>query len=480
MKRALLAATALLFGGLGQASVSAPTEPQGLNDIIAKVGEEVITYSQLNTMLNSSAIVGLSTPALGTAERNRVRVTLLDKVISANLLYLDAKRKDVDQSEEYVRDVRKYSDAILASLYRDKAIVGDLSIAEEQVQEFFKSTVLPGTELTEEARLGIEATLRKQRFAAKIAAMRARLREGIQVEIMRDRLDPVWDTDRDPATVVARIDGEAIPWADVQAPLMTPRNAGSMEQRLESLDRIIDNRVLAQRGRALGLEQDPIFQARVNEYKKTRLINLYRGQLIPSMIPNDKELAHHFEANRHSIAIPEARKIQMLVLETEAEAKEIQRRIEAGELTSYEAASQFSIDPNAKQTLGEFGWVNQGSGFADLDELTFSLAPDTLGGPVQTPSGWTLVKVLDMRDARYQSLDDADTRAYTRRRYIHQRLNDHVVELRKHVFPVVVYEKTLTELFTREAKWIAELEQRAAEDPARTQARMQTLRKAFQ
>ena len=58
-------------------SAAAIDEP--LNDVIARVGDQPITYSELNTLLNSSAIVGLSVPALGTPERNRVRITLLDK-----------------------------------------------------------------------------------------------------------------------------------------------------------------------------------------------------------------------------------------------------------------------------------------------------------------------------------------------------------------------------------------------------------------
>ena len=55
-------------------------------DVVARVGDQVITFSQINTMLNSSAVVGVSIPALGTPERDTVRITLLDKIVSANLL----------------------------------------------------------------------------------------------------------------------------------------------------------------------------------------------------------------------------------------------------------------------------------------------------------------------------------------------------------------------------------------------------------
>ena len=48
-------------------------------DIVARVGDEVITYAELNSLLNSSAMVGLSIPALGTPERNQMMLTMLDK-----------------------------------------------------------------------------------------------------------------------------------------------------------------------------------------------------------------------------------------------------------------------------------------------------------------------------------------------------------------------------------------------------------------
>ena len=60
------------------------------SDVIARVGDQAISFNLINTMLNSSAVVGVSVPALGTPERDTSRIVVIDKVISANLLYLDA------------------------------------------------------------------------------------------------------------------------------------------------------------------------------------------------------------------------------------------------------------------------------------------------------------------------------------------------------------------------------------------------------
>ena len=44
-------------------STEVTMEKESGTDVIARVGNETITFSQLNTMLNSSAMVGLSIPA---------------------------------------------------------------------------------------------------------------------------------------------------------------------------------------------------------------------------------------------------------------------------------------------------------------------------------------------------------------------------------------------------------------------------------
>jgi len=162
-----------------QAETPVPQE----EGVIARVGDQVITFGQLNTMLNSSAMVGLSIPALGTPERNQVIITLLDKAISANLLYLDAKQQGVDRSVRYTTDLAKLENAVLASMYEQKVLIGELPVSEEEVQAFYASSISPGTELTDDVKLAIEAKLRNRKLEARRATLRERLREGVRIDI---------------------------------------------------------------------------------------------------------------------------------------------------------------------------------------------------------------------------------------------------------------------------------------------------------
>ena len=491
LRYSLLTFTLMSLVGLGvyayseePGSVAATgTETQAgepLDDVIARVGDEIITYTELNTLLNSSAVVGLSVPALGTPERNRVRITLLDKAVSMNLLYLDALKHGLDKDPVYVGDMKHFSDGLLGRLYRKKFLIGDLEVTDAEIQEFYSTAILPGTEMTDDIKLGIEAAIRKQRFKDRSASMQVRLREGVDVVIDEKNLKVEDDDEREDSVVVASIDGEPILWAEVKALLETENKRSAQaefhldvdDERARALNQYIDTRIIAKKGRAAGLEQDPAYQRRVKAYAKDHLTNMHRDNLYREWAPTDDELWDYFDKNRDKITLRESRKVQMIVLESQEEAEAVKSRIEAGEITIYEAARDYSIDPNARQTLGEMGWVSQGTGFPELDRVTFSLEPEMLGGPVESPAGWHLVTVLDLRDALFEDMVDIETWKTTRRRYMQEKMNDYVINLRKNEFPVVVYDKTLDRLFKAEAEWIATLEEKAAQSPEETQKRM--------
>jgi peptidyl-prolyl cis-trans isomerase C len=471
-------------------SVTATSVPQAVSveqpeDVVARVGGEEIRFSLLNTMLNSSAMVGLSIPALGSPERQQVIITLLDKVISANLLYLDALQQGVDRQPDYQQDIKRFEDAVLASLYRAKILYGDIQVSEEEIQEYFKHRSGEGGELTDGGRTAIEARMRNDKLNTLKTRLRPRIRDGVSVEINRTVLNPTGDDARTDDTVVAKVDNTTISWSEVREMMMgADKRVESAEfyldsdtERLKRLDAYIDNMVMANKGRAAGLESDPTFVERTREFRKTRLINLHRSRLIHNWAPSDEELKAFFETNKDKISVPEMRKVQMVVLKTKQEAEDVKHKIESGELTIFQAAKDYSIDPNAKQTLGDMGWVMHGSGFPELDEFTFFQEPDVLGGPVESPAGWHLVKVLDVQDAQMLYLEAPQTHRMTLRLYMGEKLDNYVIELRKNNFKVAVYEDELARQFKRETEFIAGLNEKAAREGSVTSEREADLQK---
>jgi parvulin-like peptidyl-prolyl isomerase len=251
------------------------------------------------------------------------------------------------------------------------------------------------------------------------------------------------------------VNSEEIHWGDVKSFVTTTGDGkDSLKQRMNSLDGLIDERIMTAKAREKGFEKDPVFLARVDEFKKTILVNLHQGMLFKKFLPQDSEVKSYYEKNRNKIIQPEVRNVQMVVLKTRKEAEEIKKKVKSKKMTFFEAARDFSIDPNAKQNLGQIGWVKQGTGFPGLDKLTFSLKKDQLGGPVETPVGWHLVKVLDTRDARYKNINDKNTLDTTRRTLMHEKLDQYTANLRKEKFTVTVYEDVFNRLVAKEAEKI--------------------------
>ena len=472
--------------GNDEPTASVPgTQVTQAEGVIAKVGDEIITFNQLNTMLNSSAMVGLSIPALGTPKRSQVMVTLLDKVISANLLYLDAKKNGADRLTKYVDDMKKFEDAVLITMYKSKVLIGDIPVTEDEVMAFYKSSISPETELTDDVKTAIEAKIRKHRFTELNKSVRERLRADTEVTINEDLLSTSADVKRSDVDVVATIGDKRITWGDVEVQMRGADYRATLaefyvdndEERLARLQEYIDNTLMADKAIAAGMKKDPEFIQRTAEYRKTHLINVYRNTLVKQWQPSEDQLKTFFVDNMDKISVPERRKVQMVVVKTKEEAESIKAEIDSGKITMFQAAQQYSIDPNAKRTLGEMGWVSQGTGFDELDGFTFNIEPDVVSGPVESPAGWHLVKVLDVNDAQYENFDDPQVSQLALRLYMKKKFNDYVIDLRKNQFEVAVYQDELNRQFQKEADYIAALNVKAKEKGSITEQRMEDMQK---
>lgn len=436
-----------LLGALSMQATCA-AEP---DDVIARVGGETITFRELDVTINSTAMIGMAIPDPGTRERTNLRLTLLDKAITADILYLDALSKGVDKNPVVQDDIERFSNAILGSMYKEKYLVGELSVSDEQIRAFFKQNYAADTPFTQDVHMAIEAILRKQQFKNKLADLRERLRQGVEVQVFEDRLDVSADAERNSTEVVATAAGEPVSWGQVRQQLTMAGQDNSPAARRERLENFIDSRIMVQKARAAGMDKEEPFQRRLKEFTKSELVNIHRAQLTVEMSPDDAEIREYFAQNRDQIVVPELRKVQMLVVKTKPEAEEVKQKIASGELTFFQAASEYSIDPNAKMNLGELGWVPQGSGFPELDKVTFALEPGAVGGPVESPAGWHLVKVLDQREGQFEDIDDRETWKKTRSLLVHEKENRYVVGLRKTTFPVEVYQDVFSRLTRKEA-----------------------------
>lgn len=82
----------------------------------------------------------------------------------------------------------------------------------------------------------------------------------------------------------------------------------------------------------------------------------------------------------------------------EARARQVQQRIESGELTFAQAARQFSVDESNKARGGALGWFTRGRMVSEFEEAAFSAPVGEIVGPVTTQFGVHLLQVQDQTD----------------------------------------------------------------------------------
>ena len=167
----------------------------------------------------------------------------------------------------------------------------------------------------------------------------------------------------------------------------------------------------------------------------------------------------------------------MLVVENQEEAEKLKQQIESREINFHKAVADYSIIPDAKKTLGQIGWVTEGTGFPELEEVTFMLEAGEIRGPVQSPTGWHIVRVLDVRDAQHKNIADPQTRKKARRLYLDDQLDQYVIKLRKESFPVEIDDTMMSKLSQQEVDWYQEMLEKAQKSPEEVLEQIQRLQK---
>ena len=132
----------------------------------------------------------------------------------------------------------------------------------------------------------------------------------------------------------------------------------------------------------------------------------------------DKEVEDYYNANRATkFTTPKQAKVRyvMVRLDAGADAKQKEaaqvraNRIVAearGGKSFAELAKKESQDPSAEKG-GEIGWLNQGQLPEALDKQIFALTKGEISEPIETPVGFHIVKVEDIKEEKTLSLAEA-------------------------------------------------------------------------
>lgn len=113
-----------------------------------------------------------------------------------------------------------------------------------------------------------------------------------------------------------------------------------------------------------------------------------------------------------------------ILVETEAEAKALIERLDAGE--EFGALAQEASSDTSAASGGQLGWFESGMMVPDFEAAVVALEPGAVSAPVQTQFGWHVVKLNETRLRDVPSIDEVrdELRPQVERAAVQARLDE--------------------------------------------------------
>jgi parvulin-like peptidyl-prolyl isomerase len=199
---------------------------------------------------------------------------------------------------------------------------------------------------------------------------------------------------------------------EIDAFLQDPKNAQQADQYLDDLKKMgmvpedqqitdeIKNQfrqqwapmsLLAQKGRAAGIESERATQLQVQFQQAVALSRVYSNELTKKLEPTDQEIEQYFAA--HPELDPKVAR---------QKAEDLLKRARAGEDFD-KLAKENSEEPGAKESGGDLGWFGRGRMVKPFEEAAFALKDNEISEVVESPFGFHIIQVLGHRTGKAEA-----------------------------------------------------------------------------
>ncbi len=224
---------------------------------------------------------------------------------------------------------------------------------------------------------------------------------------------------------VASVNGEKISEDELQDALMAQYGS-------EAVDALVMEKILEMEIEKEGIE---VIQAEIDEEMKT-YAEYYGGEealqevaetsgidlsevekdLEPYLATNkllekrieitEEEMKTYFEENKDQFAQAEQVQASHILVEDEATANEVAKKLAAGGDFA-ELAKEYSIDEGSSKEGGEVGYFGKGAMVPEFEEAAFSMEKGEISDPVKSEYGFHIIKVTDKKEAKEANYEES-------------------------------------------------------------------------
>ena len=169
------------------------------------------------------------------------------------------------------------------------------------------------------------------------------------------------------------------------------------EGKKQLLEDLVNQELFYMEAKDQELHNDENFKAEMKKVEENMLKQYAINNVLTSVTLTDEEKKAFYEANKSKFNKPETASAKHILVDTEEKATELLNKINAGEVSFEEAASQHSTCPS-KEAGGDLGSFSRGQMVQEFEEAVFSMNKDEVRGPVQTQFGYHLIKLGERQE----------------------------------------------------------------------------------
>ena len=177
------------------------------------------------------------------------------------------------------------------------------------------------------------------------------------------------------------------------------------EYKVRILDQMIDEVVLLNKAKKIGLTRSKDYKQQIKDAKKQILISMLINQEVDKKINiNDEDISTYYKENQSQFEEKEQRRAKHILVKTKKEALSIHKKIRAGKNFD-KLAKRYSIDPT-KDNGGDLGWFTKGQLVPEFEKAVFALKrKGQVSKVVKTQYGHHIIKLTDTKVRDAISLD---------------------------------------------------------------------------
>ncbi len=212
------------------------------------------------------------------------------------------------------------------------------------------------------------------------------------------------------SSVVAKVGPTNITQEDAGRELKAlPDQIQKMFQGQEGTERFVDElvkkEVLYQEAKKKGLENNPEFQKKVEDFKKLTLIStLLEKEIEEKSKVTDKEVQDYYDAHKKDFAANNQVRASHILVKTEEDAKKLLDQIKKG-ADFAKLAKANSIDTGSAKNGGDLGFFSRGQMVPEFERAAFGLKKGEVSNPVKTQYGYHIIKVTGVKEGNIVEFD---------------------------------------------------------------------------